>query len=138
MPNGLVRWAFNNLAHANTPSCKAVALELYKNPKAYSSPSERELPNSNDANYWPNTTATGMGGGLLVVEAGGPDGMDLKNAGTPKAGMHTLTFTLGEVGAAELGTGWGVWGGGADDDGDCLICSHANNSAHANQTRKTK
>ena len=95
--NGLVRWALQNVAHANTPGCKALAPELHARPALLAAAAVKMTAKSGDAAYWPNTSLTGDGMGMRVVEATGPDADALLNAATPKAGLHAMTLRLGEV-----------------------------------------
>ncbi|KAI8468177.1 MAG: Cupredoxin [Monoraphidium minutum] len=96
-PTGQLKWALDNVANADKPSCSNLLGDLQANPQLLTS-LEKLTPASDDSNYWlGGQSLLGDGGGVKVLDAAGPGAGALVEAKTLKAGKHVLSLELGET-----------------------------------------
>eukprot|EP00877_Chromochloris_zofingiensis_P002265 jgi/Chrzof1/12039/Cz06g19030.t1 len=93
--NGILRWALNNVAHADTPACSAMLQDVYDDP-AWVTKNAIKAKYNGVSGYFTNGTLTGTGSGVQVLDTT-VDGDMLIKANRPSAGTHVVTTKLGEV-----------------------------------------
>lgn len=96
MPNGYLRWAINNVAHAETPPCDALMSKLKENPKLLESVPKLTAA-TDDAPYWGKNALRGDDSFFRVMELNGPNAKTLIDAKVPKVGLHSLTVPPNKV-----------------------------------------
>lgn len=63
--NGILRWALNNVAHADTPACSAMLQDVYDDP-AWVTKNAIKAKYNGVSGYFTNGTLTGTGSGVQV------------------------------------------------------------------------
>ncbi|KAF8065871.1 L-ascorbate oxidase [Scenedesmus sp. PABB004] len=100
--NGVLRWAFDNIAHAVSPPCKPLLDLVYADPGwAAANALDAKATGLDPALYFTKmggdaATWTGEGKKVQVVDAAGPNA-DIVVKLKPGAGTHVLTVKRGEV-----------------------------------------
>lgn len=94
--NGILRWAFDNIAHATAPPCKPILDEVYDNPNWVKEKALAEGVPFNQALYFTpvgGSAETWQGNGeVQVADNSMPNGYNMLNLNQPGAGTHTLSL----------------------------------------------